>query len=419
MSQIRLLILCACVIALLQMPAVGAEALTLSQCIERALVFAPAVEDAGANVDLVDAQRRETRAQLFPTLGGHVEYSQQPGWNEVVTNRGLSTMQAMADYVAFDGGRRNAQVRSARYGLLAAGQGAVFARSQIVFDTKVAFFDLLRAQSTEAELIESQTRLQHFAAILSELVKSGRSIPNDVLKARVAVSDTELRLITARQTRARAADALALLIGEDRLRADLRIADPGLNLQPPAVQDIANNPSLAALRHQEESSKALIEAAQDERYPTFSLALAGGFLSIDPPSALTKYAGASYGGVMTMPFYDGGAIHARIDQARAREHQLRAQIRQAELDLTRRLDQANSRFVEARTALQTLADAIPVANDSFALGWARFLGGGKVTVLEVLDSYNQAETMRLGRIDQTFAMRQAAADAALVTGALE
>ena len=35
------------------------------------------------------AHVREQRAPLFPTVGAGAEYYQAPGYNEVVTNRGL------------------------------------------------------------------------------------------------------------------------------------------------------------------------------------------------------------------------------------------------------------------------------------------------------------------------------------------
>jgi hypothetical protein len=44
------------------------------------------------------------------------------------------------------------------------------------------------------------------------------------------------------------------------------------------------------------------------------------------------------------------------------------------------------------------------------------LGGGNVTLLEVLDAFQQAENLHLTRLDQEFATRQAAAQAALVLG---
>jgi hypothetical protein len=53
------------------------------------------------------------------------------------------------------------------------------------------------------------------------------------------------------------------------------------------------------------------------------------------------------------------------------------------------------------------------------LTWTRFLGGGTATLLEVLDSYEHAEELRISRVQQDFAAREAAAEGALLYGATE
>ena len=85
--------------------------------------------------------------------------------------------------------------------------------------------------------------------------------------------------------------------------------------------------------------------------------------------------------------------------------------------LTQRLEDAASRYRQAQDQLAILARSQPTADDAFALYWTRFLGGGSVTVLEVLDAFEQAESFRIAAADQRFAVRQAAADIALLYGA--
>ncbi len=394
-----------------------AEPLSLSRCVELALTIAPSVEAATAQADLSAAEMREARAPLFPSLHTEIDYSQQPGYDPAITNRGLSAGQLLADYIVFDGGRRLAQLRAARYGAEAAAFGLAFARSEIVRDTKVAFFDLIRSREAEKELGQSASRLSRFAAIIDALVRSGRATANDALKIRVSVDDAELRLNDARQGRRRASIVLGSLIGEYG-RDDLEINEPP-EVTPPRTQDLSGNPALIALRREETGAEAAIEAAEAERYPTFSLALASGFLGVDPPRTINDRAGASYGGVLSMPIYQGGAIRARIDQARARQHQAASRVRQGEIELGRSLAESNSRYQQARNALEVLSRAIPSADDAFALAWSRFLGGGNITLLEVLDAYRQSEALRLGRIEQNFAARRAAAESAQLVGGSE
>lgn len=392
----------------------AAEPLTLAQSIELALRVAPALEEAGAGAALGEARVGEARAPLLPSLHSELEYSQQPGFDEAITNSGTSSAQLLADYVAFDGGRHLAALRAARWQAQAAALGVAFARGQVVFDTRVAYFDLIRARQVETELKGSASRLARYVGIIEALARSGRAIPSDVLKIRLAHYRTRLQLNTAERARQRASIVLGSLIGEYG-REDLAVAEPG-PMVPPAANDIANNPTLLALRRQDAAARAQLEAAAAERYPTFSLALATGFLGNQPALAFQRHAGASYGGVLSIPIYQGGAIRARIDEARARQHQLAARIRQTEIELARRLAEAASRYREAGQAHELLSHSVPAAEDAFALAWARFLGGGKITLLEVLDSYRQSEQMRLDVVEQRFAARQAAAQSALLVG---
>jgi len=117
--------------------------------------------------------------------------------------------------------------------------------------------------------------------------------------------------------------------------------------------------------------------------------------------------------------FDGGLISSHVDQAKAKEHSAIAQARQAEYLLKRRFADASIHYDEAQRQLDILSRAQPTADDNFALTWARFMGGGAVTMIEVLDSYQQAEQLRLQRHDQEFNAREAVAETNLVFGRIQ
>ena len=128
-------------------PVASAASITLSDAIDRALHVAPSVDVAAAASDMSVAHVREQRAPLFPTVGAGAEYYQAPGYNEIITNRGLSAGMLTLDYTAWDWGRRRARLRAAEYVSEASRLGVAAARAQIVFDTSIAYFDLLRARA--------------------------------------------------------------------------------------------------------------------------------------------------------------------------------------------------------------------------------------------------------------------------------
>jgi len=398
-------------------PVARAASITLSDAIERALHVAPSVDVAAAASDMSVALTKEQRAPLFPTIGAGAEYYQAPGYNEVVTNRGLSAGMLTLDYTAWDWGRRQALVRAAQYVTEASRLGVAAARAQIVFDTSVAYFDLLRARGTQQALQASLERLTRYVTTIQALEKSGRVITNDVLKFRTARDTTELALDAARSNSERAAATLGILIGEPN-QPDLDIAGiPGPLPKPSG--DLAQSPVMQAAQRAIASANSQIVAAKAERLPTFQVAFTTGFVGIDPPQTISHNFGGSYDGVMSVPVFDGGLIASHIDQAKAKAHSATAQARQAEYLLKRRIADASLRYDEANRQLEIMARAQPTADDNFALTWTRFLGGGTTTMLEVLDSYQTAEQLRLQHFDQEFNAREAVAETSLLFGRVQ
>jgi outer membrane protein TolC len=394
-------------------PAHG-DTLTLAQAVQRALAFAPTVASAGAQSDLGAAMVREARAPLYPSLSAGSEYMQAPGYSIAIANGGLSDAMLSLDYTAFDFGRRLAQARAALYQSEADKYGVHAAQAQVIFDTTVAYYDLVRAQELEHELRTADARLKRYVAVVKALRASGRAIANDVLKVETASNNAELALSNAHHNVEHAAAVLGATMGRFE-PSDITAAEVS-GLPPWPGQDLSRNPILEAARRKVASAKATVQAAERERYPTVKLALTAGWEGINPPHTFAHNGGASYDGMVSMPIFDGGLISAHVDEARAKVAAAQAQVREVEFQLRRQLADAEPRYRQARDQLALLKSAEPTAQDNFELTWARFLGGGNVTLLEVLDAFQQAEQLRLARPDQTFAARQAAAQAALALG---
>jgi outer membrane protein TolC len=393
---------------------VAAAPLTLNEAIDRALIFAPSVSMVSAESEVSKARTREQRAPLFPTLTAGTEYYQAPGYNTTVTNRGLSAGLIALNYTAWDWGRREAQYRAARYVSEAAQLGVAAARAQIAFDTSIAYYDLLRARASERELGLNLQRLSRYEATVEALQASGRAIINDVLKIRSARNAAELVLSSAHNATQLATANLGSLLG-DFNASDIEIVD-GSDIPSLPSGDIAETPAMQAALRAISSAELQVKAAKAARLPTFQIALTTGALGIDPPETATHNSGASYDGVLSMPLFDGGAISSRIDQAKAKVNAATAQSRQTRYLLERRLKDASLRYEEATQALAILARSQSTADDAFAMAWTRFLGGGSATLLEVLDSYQQAEQIRLDRLSHQFDARAAAAQTSLLYG---
>lgn len=395
-------------------PRVFGATISLEDAIARALVFAPSVASASAQSDLDNARIDEFRAPLFPSLAANGEYQQTPGYDPVVTNRGLTLAQLGLDYTAFDGGRRSAQVRSAHYAALASALGITAARNQTIFDTTVAYYDLARGREAEAELQASADRLTQYVKVIEALQRSGRAIDSDVLMLRTSYDSAMLTLAADHQAAAHASIMLGSMMGDFNDTA-LQVTDVPAPAPPPNG-DGSQDPAYRAATRQVQAAELAVDAARAERAPTFKIAVTTGWEGINPPKTFNHYFGASYDGALSVPIFDGGLIRSHINEAQAALHAALAQHLQIDLQNRRDLADARSRYRDAVDQIALLRRSRQTADDLFALAWTRFLGGGNITLLEVVSAYQQAESLRLALFDQQFAARQATAQVEAILG---
>lgn len=394
--------------------AAGAQPISLAQAISRALAVAPAYAAALAGSDLAAAKVGQAQAPFYPYLSAVGDYTQAPGYDERVSNGGLTAGQLVANYTVYDGGRRFAKLQAARYAALAAQFGTRAAKAQVVFNTTVAYYALLRAQQVQAEHARSLTRLDDYTRIVENLRRSGRAIASDVLRVRTARDQEHLALEAARQARQSASITLGALLGLFD-RPDLQIAAvAGLPRLPSGK--ISESPALLAARRAVQAAEASENAARAARLPILSLGLTAGWEGVNPPQTFNHNLGASYGAQISVPIFEGGLITSQIEQAQATHAAALAALRAVEYKLKAGLANARAAYYGARRQLAAASSAQTTAEDEFALDWTRFLGGGNVTLLEVLTGYQAAEQFRLTRMNQEFAARQAAAQARLVLG---
>ena len=396
--------------------AAAARAITLDEAIARALKLAPSLDSAAAQSDLGQARIEEARAPLLPSVSGNGEYYQPSGYDKTVSNGGLTQAQLALTYTAFDDGRRNALLRAARYAAQAATLGVRAAQAQVVFDTSIAYFELLRRDEDHVELTTILSRLAKYVHIVEELQESGHANANDVLTLQVARDTAELALSAGRQAQAESSTVLGSMIGFGDTSL---VASEKVGLPPPPTGDFSQNPAYQAAIRQVEAAKLTVDAAQAERFPNLNLTLTTGWQGINPPKTFGHHFGASYDGAVTVPIFQGGLVHSHIDEALAGERAALAQQRQIELQVKRDLAGVNVRYRGALDQLGILRRSQQSARDAFALEWTRFLGGGSATIVEVTNAYQQAENLRVASFDQEFNARQAAAQGRLILGLLQ
>jgi len=97
-----------------------------------------------------------------------------------------------------------------------------------------------------------------------------------------------------------------------------------------------------------------------------------------------------------VPLFDGGVRANRLAAAIATANAAASQMEESRRTLLLALERARAETDRAEADVAAAQRAVPLATEQFQLLRARYLGGGNVRLLEVLDALTQRAETRLG-----------------------
>lgn len=220
-------------------------------------------------------------------------------------------------------------IQSAKYLAEAAKLDADNDREAVILNAIDAYNSLYKAKSAVNLVQENLQAAGERVKQLSSLEQNGLLARNDLLKAQLQVSNTELSLLDAQNNWKLANISMNLLLGlpeNTELEPDsgnFKIADDQLKTIEDYLQlGLQNRKDLSALSLRKKAAATGVKATEGEKYP--SIALTGGYIAADVPKILTVTNAVNVGvGVQ----YNIGSLwknKAKVDQAKAREKQVAA-----------------------------------------------------------------------------------------------
>ena len=273
--------------------------------------------------------------------------------NPVIYNRlgsGLAVSQLITDF-----GRTGNLVGSANLHAQAQDQAMQFTRAQILLNTGLAYFGVLRAQAVlsvaESTVKARQTVVDQITALAESKLRSTL----DVSFAEVNLSDAKLLLVQAQNDLKSAQANLAAAMGlpnETTFTLDEEPLPPQLpdrlvDLVRTAMQD---RPDLKDLRLEEGAAQQFTKAEHDLYYPSVGALATAGFA----PAGEVQIPGR-YGAVglnVTIPIFNGGLFHARQSEAELKARAAAENISDLENRVTRDVRVA---YFNATTAYDRMA----------------------------------------------------------------
>ncbi|WKJ90909.1 TolC family protein [Methylomonas montana] len=368
----------------------------LDRLMELALAGNLDVKIAWARVDQARAERRGTRAELFPSVnaaaGGQRQSNPFPGLAPGIKyNMFELGFDALWEIDLF--GRLQRRSESAAAELDAAGEQ--YRQAQVSLSAELAR-DYVEYRSLQSQLRITRSNLdsqQHTLALTEKLFNEGVSARHDLVRARAQAETTASQVpaleanltATLRQLEALVGQQPGALAAELNDPAEMPVAPVRQFLASPA-ETIRQRPDLRAAERRLAAAAAMQGAAIAELFPKISLSAFFGLRNTDIES-LFKSAAFSYGTAanLVQPLLNFGRIQAGIDLAEAKQTEAYLAYEKAVLEALQETETAFNRYLKEEIRRQALARAVADLKESVRLSQLRYQEG-VISFLDVLDA---------------------------------
>ena len=335
------------------------------------------------------------RSDLFPTLGGGMQYNRGntfPGQNVPIGSvQDLYVFAGQLNYEADIFGKVRRSTRAARAELLATEEAARAVMIALIADVASSYL-LLRDLDTRLE-ISQRTVLTRQAslAIIQARYDNGIVPLLDVNQAEIEEADAAAQIASFERAIIETENLINVLVGRNP-RPVLRERNRELQMSPPEVpaglpsELLVRRPDVRQAEQSLSAQTERIGAAVAMRFPTLSLTGVLGLASNDLSDLNSGDAKIwSVGAGLFAPIFDAGKNKRRVEVERAKTEQALNRYEQTILQALREVEDALAgirTYHDEATARHRQATA---ARSASTLSRARY-DGGVTSYLEVLES---------------------------------
>lgn len=243
-------------------------------------------------------------------------------------------------------------------------------REAVVLNTINAFDNLYKSRAAVELVNESLAEARQRVKDFSNLEKNGILPRNDLLRAQLQESNTELSLLDAENNWRLANINMNLMLGLPDTtvltvnEADLLNTDQLKTVDEYVQLSLQNRKDVAALSLRKKAANTGIKVAKGASLP--SIALTGGYVAADIPNVFTVPNAVNLGvGVQ----YNLSSLwkNAQIDQAKARVKQVEANEEQLTDNIHLQVNQAYQNYLSARKKIEVYQTAIAQAEENYKI----------------------------------------------------
>jgi TolC family type I secretion outer membrane protein len=374
-------------IYLLILPGIGVcqqDTLTLNKSIEIALKNNPQIKLAEGNYDYADANVKLARSLLFPQVSFQAGYVKNGGsFFFGPTSRTAYyenySLTFQLQQLIFDFGKTYSRI-SANVDLRdASHQDYLSAKQDLILSTEIGYFNYLQAKRVRDASIEVVKQTQEHLTQAQAFYRAGTVAQFDVLKAQTDLANAKVNLISAennvRISRLQLENVLSQKLGGSEVMIDnLETQQDSIEIH--AAMDIAmnNRPELISSKLKVEAGKSYLTSAWAANLP--SINATGGY-NKRSYGFVDEYFLPSWniGATISIPIFQGFALDAGIDQARANLKISESSNDELIQNVTLEVQQQYSSLQQTRESIEATRALVAQSEETLKLAEGRYKQG--------------------------------------------
>ncbi|RYY61353.1 MAG: TolC family protein [Chitinophagaceae bacterium] len=389
-------------------PATETRPLTLKEAVDLGLKNSHELKNSAAKIDEATAALREAVEQKLPgakASGSYLrlnsaniklrqEQDNSGGTPPDEPTKAPKVSQAMYGLLnlslpIYAGGKIRYGIESSRYLAEASKLDADFQKEEVAQNIVEAYINLYKAKAAvelvKDNLAQSQQRVKDF----TNLEKNGILARNDLLKAELQASNTELTLLDVQNNWELANVNMDLMLGlptTTRLEPDSSIAEAAEAVMPleDYVQSaLKGRKDISALSLQRKATETGVKIAKADKYP--SLALTGGYVALDVPKVLTVTNAVNIGVGVSYDIASLWKSKSKIQQAEARSRQMIQNEAIVGDQVVLQVNQSYLNLLSSRKKIEVYAKAVEQAQENYRITKNKY-DNSLATTTDLLDA---------------------------------
>ena len=387
------------------------DTLSLEQCVQIALKYNPQISLSEGSLEESEANVKLSRSSLFPQISGSAAVTRTGGtsvFGSFIVSRTYNSYSAgfQGQQLLFDFGKTYSTIAESADLAHASRQNLRGTKQDVILSTYTSYYNYLAAERVQEVDTETVVQAEDHLRQAEGFYKAGTVPQYDVVNAQVTLANARVNLIQADNNVKIARIQLENVLGRKLppnfvLKDVLDVTHVQVSLQAAIATAIENRPELLASEAQVQAGKAGVTAAWTADLPTINLSGAYNWRNFD---IAPLYGGWNLGLTLSLPVFNGFAIDAGIDRAKANlkaayasndlaMQSLYLEVQQDEFVL----EETAQRIVAAKKLVQQATEALRLAVGEYNSGTGSelevtdaqvSLANARITYIQSLYDYN-------------------------------